>query len=137
MPKNPHRKRLPNGVPKKIIDWKQVELGLMAQCPATEIAGEQGICVDTLYNRCIEDKGIPFSAFRQGIRQKGLGLLRKKQFVKAISGSGHSEMLKLLGVELLGQGQKKTTSEFQNLSDLAEGERTGKIDEMLSQPDGS
>jgi len=122
------------GVPKKPIDWKQVDLGLMAGCSGEEIAADLGICRDTLYDRCVEEWGVNFSHYKQEKAQKGLSLLRKKQFMKAISGTGHSEMLKWLGVELLGQNQKRSSGQ-ENLSDLEARAKEEGLDAVLRQPD--
>lgn len=123
-----------NGRPFSKIDWKHVEFSIRAGCPSDQIAQELGISLDTLYNRCMDDNGVSYSEYRQSKKMRGLNLLRRTQFQKAIE--GNTSMLTLLGVEMLGQGQKKGEGEFQNLSDLAEAERDGKIDEILSQPDG-
>jgi hypothetical protein len=126
--------RRKRGCPPKEIDWEYVDSCLISQCPATDIASDLGICVDTLYIRCKTDKGIDFSAYRQSKQKKGLCVLRRAQFRRAVSDKGNSEMLKWLGAEYLNQGKKDNFSN-ESLSDLVEKAQAGKFDDLLRQPD--
>jgi len=122
------------GRPFTKIDWKKVDSDLMAGCPSERIASDLGISLDTLYYRCRIDNGIDYTVYRQSKKNKGLNLLQRVQYQKAIQ--GNSTMLTLLGVEMLGQGQKKTDGDLQNLSDYQSAQKDGKLDELIRQPDG-
>jgi len=74
------------GRPKSDIDWKRVDELLMADCSGAAIAAVLGIAACTLYDRCLIDKGIAFSAYSQQMNSKGESLLREVQYLKAMSG---------------------------------------------------
>lgn len=98
---------LPPVRPKANIDWNLVGLMGAAGCPTTEIASKLGISTDTIYNRCIDDNGVTFSAFIQEKKASGEANLRLKQYQKALKGDGNIQMLIHLGKFRLGQIESK------------------------------
>ena len=78
-----------------------------AGCPTTEIAAKLGISTDTIYNRCIDDNGVTFSAFLQEKRASGEASIRLKQHQMALKGDGNLQMLIHLGKYRLGQIESK------------------------------
>lgn len=98
-PKQPKQKGA--GRPFAVIDWKKVGRYLQAQCKTTEIAGLLGIERDTLYNRCLLDNKMEYSAWSALKKAEGLELIRAKQFDTAMAGD--RTMLIWLGKQLLGQ----------------------------------
>jgi hypothetical protein len=75
-----------HGRPKAEIDWKRVDELLQADCSGAGIAATLGIAPCTLYDRCLTDKGIPFSSYSQQLNSKGESLLKEVQYLKAMSG---------------------------------------------------
>jgi hypothetical protein len=91
--------------PNTIIDWNKVEEMAVAGCIGTEIAGWLGIHPDTLYRRVEEELGMGFTAYLQEKRSIGDGLIRKKQYEKALglSDKGDNTLLIWLGKNRLKQ----------------------------------
>jgi hypothetical protein len=89
------------GRPEVKIDWDQVGEMLQAHCDGAGIAETMGMHPDTLYRRCKEDLGVPFSELAANKKAEGKNLLRMKQFETAMSGD--RSMLIFLGKVLLGQ----------------------------------
>lgn len=83
------------------IDWNMVDRYLESDCTGTEIAGVIGCHPHTLYERCVQEKGITFSEYSAQKRSKGDALLRAKQFAEAMRGD--RGMLIWLGKQRLGQ----------------------------------
>jgi len=90
--------------PRKIIDWEKVDRLIEAGCSGHEIAPAIGVDSDTLYSRCVHDKGMTYSDYSAKLRSKGDGLLKAKQFQLAMS--GNPAMLVWLGKNRLGQTDK-------------------------------
>lgn len=101
MPRAPKKTGLPRARPKIPIDWDQVDKLLMSGCLGTEIASSIGCCVDTLYDRTFQEKGVIFSAYAREKKEKGDTILRHAQFAKAAKGD--NTMLIWLGKLRLGQ----------------------------------
>lgn len=119
MDKEPFRKSA--GRPEAKIDWKLVDQMLQAGCDGVEIAGHFGIHPNTLYLRCEEEYKINFSEHSQEKKRSGKAILRLGQYKKALSGKGDSQMLKWLGIHILGQ---KETS----MDEIQEATKKGAID---------
>lgn len=100
MPRAP-RKKLKTGCPIKPIDWDLVDQLLIAGCNAVETAARLGIHSDTLTERCITEKGTPFSLYKQQKMAKGDTLLRQVRFKKAMGGD--NTMLIWLSKTRLGE----------------------------------
>lgn len=93
------------GRPQSEIDWKKVDDLLMAGCMGTGIAHYLGIAPCTLYDRCLIDKGIPFSEYSQQKKEKGDEILRAHQYAKALglTDKGDNTLLIFLGKVRLKQ----------------------------------
>lgn len=85
------------------IDWNRVDQLLQADCSGEEIAAFIGIGADTLYDRCVTEKGVGWTHYKASKNSHGNALLRAGQFNRALKGS--DRMLELLGRERLGQGK--------------------------------
>lgn len=91
----------PNHRPTKIIDWDEVDDLLVKGCNGSQISSYIGVCSDTLYDRCLLEKGVLFSTYSQKKREKGDSLLHKAQFELAMKED--RTMLVWLGKQRLGQ----------------------------------
>lgn len=91
--------------PKKEINWDVVEKRMEAGCSAKEIAGAHHVDLDTFYRRFKEEFGSSFGDYSASFADGGHGNIRYTQYMKALS--GNSNMLELLGIEMLGQGSPK------------------------------
>jgi hypothetical protein len=90
--------------PKIPIDWKIVDRCLQSACSGVEIAGLLGCHADTLYDRCLQEKGITFTAYSAEKRSNGDALLKLEQMALALTGKGGDKtMLVWLGKQRLGQ----------------------------------
>lgn len=91
-----------NGGPRKWqADWKEIAQLIQAGCPGKEVAHYYGIHHETLYDRCLEDLGIPFIEFKRNNRSRGDALLRLAQMKNALR--GEKTLLIWLGKQRLGQ----------------------------------
>ena len=95
------------GRKKTIIDWDVVDRQLIAGYTGTEVAAHLGICPDTLYIQCQEEKKMVFSFYLQQKRAKGNGLIKLAQYDEAINNRDRG-MLIWLGKNRLGQSDKET-----------------------------
>jgi len=93
--------------PRTSIDWKIVSENLRADCSTVGIASIFGIGADTLYTRCVEDNGIPWTEYAQKERASGEDLLRMVQYQQALGGS--VPLLIWLGKQRLNQSEKQKT----------------------------
>ena len=93
---------LERGRPVIEIDWTVVDRLLHAGCNGTEVAAFIGCCADTLYQRCLQEKGMIFSAYLRLKKEKGDAMLLAKQFEKAVI-KGDNSMLIWLGKQRKGQ----------------------------------
>lgn len=93
-----HKKR---GAKRKSVDWDIVNEYLQNGCSGKEVAATLGISDETLFKRCSEDLGMPFSALKQQKQAKGNSLLKNVQMKKALE--GNIPMLIWLGKQRLGQ----------------------------------
>ena len=116
MPRKKRPKILDIGRPQIPIDWNVVDGLLEAHVAGPGIADRLGCHPDTLYDRCIVEKGVNFTAYSVRKREGGKAKLAERQLKSAMQ--GNSTMLKILGEEWLGQGQKQQAAATFNLSDL-------------------
>lgn len=87
----------------KEINWDIVEKKIEAGCSAEGIYGN--LChKDTFYTRFKEHFGENFADFSTRVRSVGHENIRFTQYMKALA--GNTNMLTLLGRELLGQGKE-------------------------------
>jgi hypothetical protein len=87
----------------KEINWDVVEKKIEAGCSAEEIY--ECMCApNTFYNRFKEHFGENFCDYCDKKRRVGPGNIRFTQYMKALA--GNTNMLMLLGRELLGQGKE-------------------------------
>ena len=93
--------------PEKPIDWKRVDLLLMAGCLGTEIASNFDMHPDTLYKRIEQEYGMGFTAYSSSKKQQGDSILRAKQYEKALEKD--NTMLIWLGKNRLGQKEHDNT----------------------------
>jgi hypothetical protein len=94
----------PTGRPVTPINWNRVDKLLQAGCKGTEIADAIGISNDTLYDRCLKEKGLSYTDYSVKMRSKGENLIREAQFDKALEGD--NTMLIWLGKNRLSQSDK-------------------------------
>ena len=94
VPKSPTRPVIP-------INWAEVDRLIEADCTAISIAGYLGCCVDTLYARCLQEKGIMYSVYAASKRSTGECLLRAAQMKTALK--GNPTLLIWLGKNRLNQ----------------------------------
>lgn len=93
-----HRKRYP-------INWDEVDKFLMAGASGVQISAVIGITHETLYERCLKEKKVPFSTYSLEKRQKGNSMLLGKQYQVAMQ--GNTTMLVWLGKQRLEQKEPK------------------------------
>ncbi len=87
----------------KEINWDIVEKKIEAGCSAKEIY-ECVVDSDTFYRRFKEHFGENFADYSARVKNVGPGNIRFTQHMKALA--GNTNMLQLLGRELLGQGKE-------------------------------
>jgi hypothetical protein len=92
------------GVNQYKLDWKVIDKFLVAGCSGVEIAAYIGVGQETIYDRCLKEKGVKFHEYVQEKRSKGDSLLKDKQFQIAMS--GNTTMLIWLGKQRLDQKEK-------------------------------
>jgi len=97
------------GRPQSNINWDEVDVLLVAGCSGRQIAGNIGISTDTLYDRCLIDKGVQFSQYSQQKNEKGESLLKAHQFAKALGKTtdGDNTLLIWLGKTRLKQAEHR------------------------------
>ena len=83
------------------IDWNFVDEYLEAECSGVEVAAQLGCHPETLYNRCLDEKGETFTSYSAKKKAKGDACIRKVQYdaLKA----GDKTMLVWLGKNRLKQ----------------------------------
>lgn len=84
------------------IDWKQVDAWIIAGANGVQIAAQLGIHADTLYDRCLLEHEVIFSAYFQEKRSKGDLLLHQIQFDSAVR-NRNTQLLLHLGKHRLDQ----------------------------------
>lgn len=104
------------GRPEIKLDWDAIDKSLKAGALGTEIAEIFGVHHDTLYNRCVKEKGMYFSDYAAKVRAKGKDIIRQKQFEKAEAGD--NTMLIWVGRTLVGQKETVTHETKVSFSDL-------------------
>jgi len=110
VPKKPKKKQViekqVTGRPKLPIDWDVVDRCLISGSNGTQTAAFIGVYPDTLYDRCVSEKKMPFTAYTVIMRQKGNSLLLGKQYQVAMTGD--KTMLVWLGKQRLKQTDQPT-----------------------------
>lgn len=104
MPRPKKKNPLPPTRKLVTIDWKEVDKSLEAGCSGTEVAASLGCSPETLYERCVLEKGSLFSAYLQQKRQKGDSNLRNWQH--ELAAKKDKTMLVWLGKQRLNQTEK-------------------------------
>lgn len=108
----------PVGHPGFNIDWNKIDFLLEAGCIGTQIAASLGISPDTLYNHCMKEKGVNFSAYLKEKRAKGDSFLHVKQYEMAQD--GNVTMLLWLGKNRLNQKENPEPPSSPNDNSLNE-----------------
>jgi hypothetical protein len=112
------------GRPKIIIDWDKVDLFLEAGCSGAQVANNLGFDPNTLYAKCVEEKGISFSEYSTQKSSKGEAELTLHQYLKALGkrDTGDNTLLIWLGKTRLKQKEhedqvitKEVESKFEQL----------------------
>lgn len=104
MPRARRKIRKENHRPQIPIDWKIVDRCLQSACNGVEIAGLLGCHPVTLYERCLQEKGVTFTEYGAQKRSNGDALLKLEQMALALTGKGGDKtMLVWLGKQRLGQ----------------------------------
>lgn len=85
-------------------DWAVVDAYLSAGCSGIQIAAKFDMHRDTLYDRCLKEKGMAFSVYAQNIKDVGIADLRLAYYDLALD--GNASLLKDLGNEYLGFGKQ-------------------------------
>jgi hypothetical protein len=85
----------PAGRPKKQLDWDVVDNLLKLGMPGTKIASYFALHHDTLYDRCLTEKGVSFTEYSAHKYAEGETPLLQKQYEKAVAGD--NQMLIHLG----------------------------------------
>lgn len=101
MPRRKSEIKLPVSRPLIPIDWNLVDRYLESACTGVEIAGVIGCSADTLYKRCVDEKGVNFTAYASQKRSRGDSLIKVAQMQVALK--GNTSMLIWLGKNRLGQ----------------------------------
>lgn len=73
-----------NPRPRIRIDWDKVDHRLFCQISGEKIAAELGICTDTLYDRCWQEKGVSWSEYMCSKKSNGQAAILAGQFEKAV-----------------------------------------------------
>lgn len=105
------------GRKKTYLDWNQIFKQLEAGVTAHSIADDNGIDRQTLYNRCLDDLGVHFSALRQIKHLRGDDRIRETQYSKALEGD--NTMLIWLGKNRLGQMDRKEIVVQESIDQIA------------------
>lgn len=92
--------------PYSVIDWERVDELLIKGCGGKEISGFLGIDDKTLYTRCVTERNMTFTEYRQMKKSKGDSLLRERQYDKAVL-EGDTRMLIFLGKNRLKQTERQ------------------------------
>lgn len=103
MPRKPRPRTNPKHRPAKPINWDTVDHYLTSGCLGTEIAAMLDVHPDTLYERCIRENGMTFTAYSSSKRSRGDAIIRDKQY--RLAEEGDKTMLVWLGKQRLGQSE--------------------------------
>jgi hypothetical protein len=126
-------KNLPAHRPETFIDWKRVEVMILAGCSGIEIAASimpKPIHCKTFYRRFKKEYGVGFEEYRPNRKLGGYGNIRTRQYIAALA--GNNQMLKLLGEEWLGQGKNASgDSSNESRAIINISERLQKIEHAL------
>jgi len=89
------------------LDWKLIDEFLASGSRGIEIAAYFDIEKDTLYDACVRDNGIAFSAYSAEKREKGHIPLRYKMYKKAVKDGNITALLHLAKHRLNEWDQKE------------------------------
>lgn len=111
----PHKKVIPlqprSGRPSAQLDWKKIDFLLESGNSGVQVAATIGIHANTLYERCAQEKKVPFNEYAQEKKAAGHGKILGKQYAKALQGD--NSMLIWVGKQQLGQRDEiKTVQHF-------------------------
>jgi len=95
------------------VNWEEVDSYLQAGCTGTAIAEILGMNADTLYKRCEEDHKMVFSAYAQQKKAKGISLVRKTLYDKAINDKDNTCLIFLAKTD----GGMKETQVNENINE--------------------
>ena len=104
MARVPKAVKKPAHRPKKKIDWEEVDKYLLAQVPGTWIAASIGVHPETLYDRCLIEKGSTFSDYSQSKMSHGKSIGMMKQFQGMLK--GNTQLTLHFAAHHLGQSTK-------------------------------
>jgi hypothetical protein len=116
MPRAPREKR-ERYRPKIPINWEMVDKYLEAGATGVQVAAVLGMHPETFYNRCIMEKKVIFSEYRNRKLEKGNSQLLGKQFKMAMDGD--RGMLIWLGKNRLGQTDRQKIDHTTNGKEIA------------------
>lgn len=106
------------GRPRASIDWEYVDELLEGGCSGAEIAGTMGLNPATIYERCVTDRGMPFSEYSQRKYSKGATLLRMQQYKKALGLTEAGDNTQLIWLGKTRLKQIDASSEIQPISKM-------------------
>lgn len=120
------------------IDWDVVDDDLKHGCNGVQIASFLGMHSQTLYDRCLQEKGIRWTDYYQEKRAIGDRMLHRKQFEESLGVAtikGNTQLLLRLGETRLDQGRdtKEVNINLRNLSDLPKAIKDGNLDALMTQ----
>lgn len=92
--------------PRKLLDWKQLDLLLQMHATAEEAAAFFSMSVDTLDRRVREEHGITFAEYATPKKALGRMSLRRAQFVTAVNQKNVAMQI-WLGKNLLDQKDRQ------------------------------
>jgi len=93
------------GRPRSIIDWDKIDELLIAGCSGAQAASSIGIDKQTIYERCVTDRGMTFAQYSQQKYENGEAQITLHQYRKALglSSKGDNSLLLWLGKTRLKQ----------------------------------
>ena len=118
MPRPKRENPRPNGRAKLEIDWDRVDHMLEAGCTGVNVASSIGCHPDTLYHRCLDERGVGFSQYAASKKACGDSRLYERQFDLAVE--GNVTMLIFLGKVRLGQCEARHDSASQDMGLLVQ-----------------
>lgn len=112
---------------KREIDWEKVDYMFVCGANITQTAAAIGVCKDTLYRRCKEDRNQTLQSIYEEKREKGNNLIHIAQYEKAIK-EKNPTMLIWLGKQRLQQKEQLD----QSIAKDIEKKFDEKMDQVLS-----
>lgn len=99
--------------PKIEIDWDWVKTQLRARTSGAAIARQLNLNTNYLYDRCLEDNGVPLAEFKSQAHAEGDDMLKNKMFEIAMK--GNVQMLIWLSKNWLHYSDKPEDKTEQNV----------------------